>query len=77
MADSDPVPDTAMETGSEDGDFGDTSDGLPLQDDERAILDQLRDAATDVPAEQPPPTFTAPADAPPDPLDPIFREPNA
>lgn len=75
MADSDPVPDTAMETGSEDGDFGDTADATPLRDDERAILDQLKDAARDVPAEQPPPTFSPPADAAPDPLDPVFREP--
>jgi hypothetical protein len=76
MADSDPVPDTAMETGSEAGDFGDTSDRSPLRDDERAILDQLRDAASDVPPEQPPPTFSPPQDAPPDPLDPVFQEPS-
>jgi hypothetical protein len=76
MADSDPVPDTAMDTGSEDGEFGDTSDPSPLRADERAILDQLRDAAGDVPAEQPPPTFSPPPDGPPDPLDPVFQEPN-
>jgi hypothetical protein len=42
MADSDPVPDTAMDTGSDDGEFGEGTDPTALTDDERAILERLR-----------------------------------
>jgi hypothetical protein len=44
MANSEPVPDSAMDTGSEDGEPGGTTDATPLTDEERAILDRLRHA---------------------------------
>src|SRR5918995_647426 len=110
-----PVPDTAMDTKSDDRDPGPT-DAPPLTADERALLDRLRDGGgTDVvgtPAEESPAYAAAaaadspvPTDQPgpdqhgadqhgadqhgadqhgadqhgadqPDPLDPVFREPN-
>ena len=84
-----PVPDTAMHTKSEEGDPGDP-DRSPLTDEERAILDRLRDGAGDgggtaaedspeyaaaVDADAPVPT-SPPQPERPDPLDAIFREPN-
>ncbi len=44
MVDPTPVPDSAMDTGSEDGEPGGTTDAAPLTDDERAMLDRLRHA---------------------------------
>ena len=44
MVDPTPVPDSAMDTGSEDGEPGGTTDATPLTDEERAILDRLRHA---------------------------------
>ena len=45
MVDPTPVPDSAMDTGSEDGEPGGTTDATPLTDEERAILDRLRHAS--------------------------------
>ena len=42
MVDPTPAPDSAMDTGSEDGEPGGTTDASPLTDDERAMLDRLR-----------------------------------
>jgi hypothetical protein len=42
MVDPTPAPDSAMDTGSEDGEPGGTTDASPLTDEERAILDRLR-----------------------------------
>jgi hypothetical protein len=90
MADSDPVPDTAMDTGSEASEPFVQNDGPPLSDEERAILDRLRDGGGaplpgDVAEESPeaaaaadddaPLTSWNPSPAPVDPLDPVFREP--
>jgi hypothetical protein len=44
MVDPTPVPDSAMDTGSEDGEPGGTTDATPLTDEERAMLDRLRHA---------------------------------
>jgi len=44
MVDPTPVPDSAMDTGSEDGEPGGSSDATPLTDEERAMLDRLRHA---------------------------------
>jgi hypothetical protein len=72
-----PVPDTAMDTKSED-EPGATPDPTPLSADERALLDRLRDTSGDAP-DGPVATDTLPpappADAGPDPLDAVFREP--
>ncbi len=72
-----PVPDTAMDTKSEEGDPGGEDDTTPLTEDERALLDRLRAAGGR--AEQTPVADTtlpgSPPAAPPDGLDPIFREP--
>ena len=70
-----PIPDTAMDTKSEDGDPG-TTDAAPLTPDEQALLDRLRDD-TSTPA-GPDGTTLPPAPPPatgPDPLDPVFQEP--
>ncbi|HEX6754958.1 MAG TPA: hypothetical protein VF109_03330 [Mycobacteriales bacterium] len=93
MADSDPVPDTAMDTGSEDGEPFTETEGTPLSDEERAILDRLRESSATAPPsaevpedseeafaaaddDAPLPAYTTPQDdSPPDPLDPVFREP--
>jgi hypothetical protein len=76
-----PVPDTAMDTKSEEGDPGGPDDTSPLTEDERALLERLRaseghavetpapDAGTTLPGSRPA--------APPDGLDPVFREPTA
>ena len=80
-----------MDTKSDEGGPGELGDTRPLTEDERAMLDRLRDGAgTDVagdPAEAAPRFGAAvDADAPvpggppggseePDPLDPVFREP--
>ncbi len=83
-----PVPDTAMDTKSEEGDPG-GNDATPLNDDERALLNQLRHGGgPGEPAAEESPAYAAAADDdspvpgdPPgdggtDPLDPVFREPN-
>jgi hypothetical protein len=44
MVDPTPIPDSAMDTGSEDGEPGGTTDATPLTDEERAMLDRLRHA---------------------------------
>ena len=92
MVDGGPVPDTAMDTKSDEGEPGELTDTTPLTADERAMLDRLRNAGggPDVvgePAEEST-TFAAAADdeAPvpgdppggsrPDPLEPVFREPD-
>ena len=72
-----PVPDSAMDTKSEEGDPGGVDDSAPLTEDEQALLDHLRDQPAptgDRPADTGPPA--PPRDAGPDPLDPVFREPN-
>jgi hypothetical protein len=91
MADSDPVPDTAMDTGSEESEPFVEGDSTPLSDEERAILDRLRESSPAPPGdealEDSPEAFAAADDdaplsayaprddSPPDPLDPVFREP--
>ena len=93
MADSDPVPDTAMDTGSEESEPFVQTDSAPLSDEERAMLDRLREGgggADDGPVAEESPAAAAAADddaplsewkPPPgpaaDPLDPVFREPEA
>jgi hypothetical protein len=95
MADSDPVPDTAMDTGSEDGEPFTETEGTPLSDEERAILDRLRESSVARPSPEGPeapedseeafaaadddaplPAYDPRDDSPPDPLDPVFREPD-
>jgi hypothetical protein len=75
-----PVPDSAMDTKSEDGEPGDDErDSRPLDADEQAILERLRAAGATPPEEEPGADTTLPPPPPaagPDPLDPIFREPN-
>ena len=75
-----PVPDSAMDTKSEEGEPGDEErDARPLDADEQALLEKLRAAGVTVPAEEPGSDTTLPAPPPesgPDPLDPVFREPN-
>jgi hypothetical protein len=73
-----PVPDTAMDTKSEEGDPGGPDDTTPLTEDERALLERLRasegnavEAAADADTTLP----GAPPAAAPDGLDPVFREP--
>ncbi len=91
MVDDGPVPDSAMDTGSDDGEPGGTTDATPLTDDERTMLQRLRHAdgpevvgrtAEDSPLagpaaedDAPLPDYAPPAGAEPDPLDPAFREP--
>jgi hypothetical protein len=84
-----PVPDTAMDTKSEEGDPGGT-DARPLTDDERALLERLKHGGggDGEPAAEESPAYAAAADddspvpgpppgdaGRPDPLDPVFREP--
>ncbi len=73
-----PVPDTAMDTKSEEGDPGGEDDTSPLTEDERALLDRLR-ASEGTAVETPPAADTTRPGSPPvasaDGLDPIFREP--
>ncbi|HYT09511.1 MAG TPA: hypothetical protein VEL73_02515 [Mycobacteriales bacterium] len=92
MADHEPVPDSGMDTGSEEGEPGGTTDATPLTDEERAILERLqrsghREVAAQPPEESPVAGEAAEDDAPlpdyapperdrVDPLDPIFREPD-
>jgi hypothetical protein len=93
MVDPTPAPDGGMDTGSEDGEPGGTTDATPLTDDERAMLERLRHASGQDVAGAPPEESAAAGraaedDAPladypapdrhdaPDPLDPVFREPN-
>jgi hypothetical protein len=75
-----PVPDSAMDTKSEEGEPGDEErDATPLDADEQAMLDKLRAAGVTVPEEEPGADTTLPTPPPdsgPDPLDPVFREPN-
>jgi hypothetical protein len=75
-----PVPDSAMDTKSEEGEPGDEDrDTTPLDPDEQAMLEQLRGAGVSVPDEEPGADTTLPPPRPergPDPLDPVFREPN-
>jgi|SRR5829696_2720132 len=91
MEDPAPVPDSGMDTGSEDGEPGGSTDTRSLTDDERAMLDRLRhpggqdvvgetpegtQAAGDAAEDDAPlPGYPAPARGRPDPLDPVFREP--
>jgi hypothetical protein len=66
-----------MDTKSEEGDPGGEDDTSPLTDDERALLDRLRSAegtGTADPAADTTLPGARPA-APPDGLDPVFREP--
>jgi hypothetical protein len=76
-----PVPDTAMDTKSEEGDPGGPDDTTPLTEDERALLERLRASegrAADPPVPDPGTTLPgSPPDAAPDGLDPVFREPTA
>jgi hypothetical protein len=92
MVDPAPVPDSAMDTGSEDGEPGGTTDVTPLTDDERAMLERLRHSGGESvvgaapegsPAageaaedDAPLPGYPMPDRAGTDPLDPIFREPS-
>lgn len=71
-----PLPDTGMDTKSEEGDPGGRDDA-PLSDDERAMLERLRTGLAD-PADTRDTTLPAapPPTAAPDPLDPVFREPS-
>ena len=75
-----PVPDSAMDTKSEEGEPGDEDrDSRPLDADEQAMLQRLRAAGVTVPEQEPGSDTTLPPpppDAGPDPLDPVFREPN-
>jgi hypothetical protein len=75
-----PVPDSAMDTKSDDGDPGDEDrDARPLDSDEQAMLERLRAAGVTAPDQQPGSDTTLPPPPPaggPDPLDPVFREPN-
>jgi hypothetical protein len=77
-----PVPDSAMDTKSEDGEPGDEEreDSRPLDPDEQAMLAQLREAGVRAPESDPGGGTTLPPPPPegggPDPLDPVFREPN-
>jgi len=68
-----PLPDTAMDTKSEEGDPGGPTDTTPLTADERALLDRLRDGGgTDVvgtPAEESPAFAAAAAADSPVPVD--------
>jgi len=80
-----------MDTGSEDGEPGGTTDATPLTDEERAMLERLRHSSGDSvvgatpegsPAageaaedDAPLPGYPPPDRAGTDPLDPIFREP--
>ena len=77
MVDGAPVPDTAMDTKSDDGEPGDVVDTTPLTDDERALLDRLRDGGGSAGPTRPEDTLPAapPPGDDPDPLDPVFREP--
>jgi hypothetical protein len=76
-----PVPDSAMDTKSEEGEPGDEDrDTRPLDADEQAMLEKLRAAGVTAPAEEPGADTTLPPPPPdrkPDPLDPVFREPDA
>ena len=89
---SDPVgpaglPDTAMMSGSDDGEPGERLADPPLSDDDRAVLDALatHDApvveavedsgAASTAAEDDSPLPGVAASRGPDPLDPVFREP--
>jgi hypothetical protein len=76
-----PVPDSAMDTKSEEGVPGDEErDSRPLDADEQAMLEKLRAAGVTVPDAEPGGDTTLPPpppDSKPDPLDPVFREPNA
>ena len=75
-----------MDTKSEDSDFRE-ADTTPLTDDERALLDRLRDgdgggapAAEESPeyavaVDEDSPVPTEPRTGPADPLDPVFQEP--
>jgi len=76
-----PVPDSAMDTKSEEGEPGDEDrDTRPLDADEQAMLEKLRAAGVTAPPEEPGAVTTLPPpppDSKPDPLDPVFREPNA
>ncbi|HEY6746599.1 MAG TPA: hypothetical protein VI357_12885 [Mycobacteriales bacterium] len=76
-----PIPDTAMDTKSEEGDPGGPDDTTPLTEDEQALLDRLRagegtggDESADPPAKDTTLPGAPPA-ARPDGLDPVFREP--
>ena len=75
-----PVPDSAMDTKSEEGKPGDDErDTSPLDADEQAMLERLRAAGGTVPEQEPGSETTLPPPPPdggPDPLDPVFREPN-
>ena len=75
-----PVPDSAMDTKSEEGEPGDEErDDTPLSTDEQEMLEKLRAAGVTVPEQEPGAGTTLPPPPPdsgPDPLDPIFREPN-
>ncbi len=75
-----PVPDSAMDTKSEEGEPGDEErDPRPLDADEQALLQQLRSAGVTVPEQEPDSDTTLPPPPPagdPDPLDPVFREPD-
>jgi hypothetical protein len=71
-----------MDTKSEEGDPGGDEDTSPLTEDERALLERLRGSgrsADETPADDTPASDTtlpgARPSAPPDGLDPIFREP--
>src|SRR5918993_726955 len=96
MTDEDPVPDSAMDTGSDEGEPGGVADSAPLTGEEQALLNQLKDGGADdganfsgrSPEESPEAGAAAADDAPlpaygqqvgsgPDPLDPVFREPEA
>ena len=73
-----PVPDTAMDTKSEEGDPGGEEDTSPLTEDERALLERLRASEGrpgGTPAQEDTTLPAARPAAPPDGLDPVFREP--
>jgi hypothetical protein len=72
-----------MDTGSDEGEPGGETDTTPLTAEERELLERLRAAgASPAPTPSPTPEAAPPPAAPrregggPDPLDPIFREPN-
>ena len=75
-----PVPDSAMDTKSEEGEPADEErDDTPLDADEQELLEKLRAAGVTVPEQEPGAGTTLPPPPPdcgPDPLDPVFREPN-